>query len=400
MDNINLVSEAMNKINSDFNNRYDVIDSKAPKRDIVFDAGKIIESLISSGVPLLNTFHVLDEAKRLIFCEHKNTILKTSEISGYIRSSLHCLERFGVSAHACQEWGDTYVRKYGNPHGKMKVIHRDGTFDDLDFEYVKTHLLPEILSEICSMPTSKLSSVFHRKDFVDMANELMNVIQGFGLYRIHHRTLLLLSMDIALQPPHPWFPTNTQALDNVEYDMERANHHLEVMRISLENRVFPRARNSFRECLSHCASALLAYYNEVLGCGELAPFHNLREAIKSIQDHSDDIRIKNSKIHLLSQDICLIGLSLSDLQELLSRLNHLLQIIYREDAVKESFEVLQKYFEITRDIVSAKYLLKTELEKVTALKTADKGISYENVVCNILKLCPDLIIHRNTLLSG
>jgi hypothetical protein len=227
-----------------------------------FESEKLIYSLTYIGIPLTHTLEILDIVTDNILKEHKKRDLETSEIRKVVRNSLyalHSIEETGVDAQQCQIWGDVYLRKYGNPEGTMEIIHRDGKFDKLDYENLRDNIIPEVFAGILNKEKSKILDTISKKDLESMGNELMRAILDLGIYRIHHRTLLLLTEDLAMQPPHPWVINPSKSFEYIQSDLEKADKHLKDAKSFYSVGQLPYCRNTIREFIHHVSAAVLGY---------------------------------------------------------------------------------------------------------------------------------------------
>lgn len=385
----------LGKIDVKMNSHFIIINSKNPSIENRFEAEKLIHSLVSIGIPLTLTLKILEIITDHFINNYKNKKLETSEIRKIVRNSLYGLAEVGVDPKQCLIWGDVYLRRYGNPKGPVEIIHRNGEFEKLDYETLQKKIILEVLAEIFNTEKSKILESVHKKELESMGNELMRVISELGIYRIHHRTLLLIAKEIAMQPPHPWFADPNKSFEYIAADLEKANRHLNNIKSYYNQGNFPNSRNSIRECIHHISTAILCYYNEISGCGELSAFYNLSNRIIELHQKKESF-LPGSKIQMLKQDIQFCNLTSVDLFDLLKNLKHNLDIIYRDEIIAETIPLLEKYLFICNSLVSGRLHLREELENAINCKDNKlKGQLYENAVKKVFELSNNFIVKKN-----
>lgn len=379
------------KIDGAMNSQFTIIDSKSRNYDEKidsgkFDSGKLIHSLVSIGIPLSVGLKMLEVVTDKIRDEYENRTLETSTIREYVRKSLLGLAEVGVEQKQCLIWGDVYLRKYGNPKGPIDVIHRNGKFEKLDYEFLRDKIVLEIFVDILKTEKSKILKSISRKELVSMGNELMRVISELGIYRIHHRTLLLLAKEIAMQPPHPWVADPSELDRCVAEDLKKSITHLNKIQIHYDEGNLSNCRNSIREYIHHTSAAILNYYNEISGCGDLSAFYNLTNKVNAVLSVEKYPLPYESKILMIKEDVQFSNITLMDFSDLLKKLKNYMTIIDRDESINEMIPLLMKYQLICKNIVQSRLDLKGELEAVINTENlARKGVLFEDITKKILE---------------
>ena len=96
----------------------------------------------------------------------------------------------------------------------------------------------------------------------------------------------------------------------------------------------------------------------------------------------------------------MLNISINTLSELCEKLNHMLQIIFREGAIGEAIEPMHELFDIAKQLVFGRYKLKGRLELITKSDAQNKGGEYEEVVGKIMELCPYISCRINQKIQG
>jgi hypothetical protein len=417
------ITDFMKDIDSKINSKYTLIDSK--KKGLTdaiekFESEKLMYSLINLGVPLSISLKILNKIIDKIIYSHKDKLLETSDIRKVVSESLY--ESYAIldqkiNPQKCRIWGDLYLRKYGNPKGPIQIIHRDGKIEDLDFELLEGDIIPYAFSDILKLEKSKIIKKFSKKERRDMGNELMRIILELGIYRIHHRTLILLTRDLAMQPPHPWVVDPDKSFEYIKYNLERADINLKETKDYYEKGNMARCRNSILETIHHTSAAIMGYYSEIPGCGLLAPFHNLVSLLEKLSfvflhpaNEVDRVEsIKNeinifgeSKIWTISQDLNIYKKDFIYFYNLVTQIKHYLQISPEKESIREALPNLEEYLTISINLVYGKERLKEELNSAIRFDgdNKEKGQLFEDVVSKIFKLSDKFNVKKDVKIKN
>lgn len=417
------IEKFMGDIDFKINSKYTLIDSKKKGlSDAVekFESQKLMYSLINLGIPLVYSFKILNKVVDKIVNDHKIEKLETSDIRRVVSESLY--ESYAIlgqkiNSQKCRIWGDLYLRKYGNPRGPIQIIHRDGKIEELSFELLEDEVILDVFSDILKIEKSKIIKKFSKKERHDMGNELMRIIMELGIYRLHHRTLVLLARDLAMQPPHPWIVDPEKVFEYIKYNLEKANKNLRETKTYFEKNNVARCRNPILETIHHTSAAILGHYNEIPGCGLLAPFHNLISILDKlsfvfIHPTDEAIRveaIKNdinlfgeSKIWTITQDLSIYKIDFIYFYNLTRQLNHYLQISHEKDSIKEAIPNLEEYLKISTSLVYGRERLREELTAAINYNgdNKEKGQLFEEVVSKIFGLSNKFIVKKDVKIKN
>lgn len=423
----------MSYVDNQINSEYKFIDSKEKdttggERD--FDSNRLIYSLTTIGIPLTYSIRILNIVVDKIVASHPKHELETFELRRIISDTLYALhsnEDLQVDPKRSQTWGDLYLRKYGNPEGPIQIIHRDGKIEDLTFKLLRNSVIPEVFSDILKIEKSQVYKRFIGMERDRMSKEIMDVIKEMGLFRIHHRTLLLLTRDLAMQPPHPWVVSIDNIFEYIDYNIAKVNKHFAEMSYYYDERNISFCRSSIYETLHHISAAILGYYNEIPGCGILAPFHNLCNLLDKLdkyykllhdqQANTDSDRIEmidnkikkikgqlnqfgDSKLWIFEQDLNYCGTTFEKFLINIKQIKHNLEFIYQPDTIDALIPLVEYYVNVGSGLVRGRSRLKEELELAIANEGKLKGKMFEDVVAKIFSLPPEFLIKKDVKIKN
>jgi len=394
------MSSYINKIDKEMNSHYRIINSKNGTIGN-FESAKMIRSLVSVGVPLISAFDILDIVTKNILNDYANKDLTTHIIRKEVCSSLYNLKEY--DSKQCIIWGDVYLRKYGNPQGPIILAHITEEEETLDYNTLQDAIIIEILEELyCSKKPdgtkkSEIKDRIPKAELEAMGNELMRIVSDLGINRIHHRTLKLLAKDIATQPPHPWFIDPKNTFEFVQEEMIKTLNHFNEIESDIQNKDYSNIRHLYRECIYHISSAILGYYNEISGYGDLASFYHLIYIMNELKNDETNLQtLKESNIYQIKEDIKFCELTLPEFLELLIELKRYNQISNIDDNIEEILPKLKKYLTISQVLISGRNHLKNELK--IAIESKDltkKGDQFELVARKILELSHCFQVKKN-----
>jgi hypothetical protein len=286
-----------------------------------FSAEKLIRSLVQIGIPVTAAISVAQSLEPyLVELVSDEEPLTTAHIRKAVSRAIYALTSDAHDAAQTRQWGDVYARRYGNPNGRLRLLHRDGSQEDLDYRALKTVIIPHLIRNILHKDFASLKQSFISARAVeDMANELMQQIKGLNLYAIRYKTLYNLAYDLAVQPPHPWFVESAYMSDTVTYNLERAAAHANTLPTLFEGGNGSSCRHAAQECIEHSCAAILAFYGAFLGSGYMGPIHQLIQALELPEDGNETLW-EFCRIRQIEGDLAGIGESSSDLRQSLSRL--------------------------------------------------------------------------------
>jgi len=403
------IKEYINNIDSKMNSKYVVIDSKKKGRPEAiknFESEKLLYSLVNLGIPFIYSLRILDVVISKIIQENEFRELETSSIRKAVSDSLYesnAILDEKINLQKCRIWGDLYLRKYGNPEGPIKIIHRDGRIEELNFELLSESIIPNVFSDILEIDTKIILRKFSKKERQEMGNELMRIILELGIYRLHHRTLLLLARDLAMQPPHPWIFDPDKTFEYIQYNLERANKNMIDIKSFYEKGNIARCQNPMHEIIHHASAAILGFYGEIPGCGLMAPFRNLYSIVDKLRfvmfhppdahDRVEGIKEEinlfgESKMWTIIQDLNIHNIEFDYFYNILKEANYYIKFPPKKDDMSEIIPKIEAFLDICTKLVYGKEKLKEELDSAINYSgiNKDKGKLFEDVVEKIFCL--------------
>ncbi|HEX6369252.1 MAG TPA: hypothetical protein VF006_09985 [Longimicrobium sp.] len=287
-----------------------------------FSSERLVRSLVQVGIPVTAALAVAQELEpRLLEVAGSEDIVTTGHIRKAVSRTIYGMTTEQHTAAMLQSWGDIYSRRYGNPNERLRLLHRDGSEEDLDFKYLKHTLIPHLVDNILGRDLSTLKEGMITATAVEhIAEELMQQIKGLNLYAIRYKTLYNLAYDIAVQPPHPWFVESAYMTSTVAYELERAQAHSTTLATLLDIQDLAGSRHAALECIQHSCSAILGFYGAFLGAGYLGPIHQLLHVLKLPEVDGNPVLWEFCKIRQIEGDLAAIGESRMRLLQSLSKL--------------------------------------------------------------------------------
>ncbi|MHC1713699.1 MAG: hypothetical protein AB9872_16260 [Solidesulfovibrio sp.] len=331
--------ECFKHFDEQVNYLYPVISiSKSKGMHKKFSSEKLVMSLSKIGIPILVGINILHSVCESI--EILKTIdnhLNASDLRQFVLDALYNLKLDDNTQDTIQKWANDYIRRYGNPNRRIAIIFDNGSRKELKYDYVKNELIPEIINSIQrDIIYQKLKKIISQAEIDRMAAEVIESIKSLSIYRIHFSTLFHLTKELALQPPHPWMVKESFDIDALLYDYTNAKSHIKKLEILLRNNNYRQSYYAAKEALHHSCSTLLGRYGMFLGCGDLAPFYNLRNLIKELDIQTADILDIYPHANILKKDIEAAGSSTCQLRASLDRCKKLAMISSHDNKQKLS----------------------------------------------------------------
>jgi hypothetical protein len=362
-DNIDIlyINNLINKIDLDINSSFPAR-IKTPKYQDPqkFSSQLLINSLISLGIPFDTALEILEKTvSQIKNFRNEVTHLTPLHIRKAVAQALFKLS--DAQYPQKREWCDRYIRKFGNPNTRTSVLieetekHRQG-IEYLTYDFVKKTLLPDLFLNIFQQDSSfaHLKNSLRKDEYPKVAEKIVESVKQLNLSRIHYSTLLSLSKDLSLQPPHPWFVARAFDKNAIKYDYGKASIHMDMLKSFLSNKDYDMANQHFCECIHHSSCGILAIYGVFMGCGFLAPFQNLIHNITLLNKNKTTDIFQYSEIRRFIEDSINIGLNLNTFQLELTSLkkscnwkNPLGSPYTRE----ERFSDCQRIFSVFQDLV-------------------------------------------------
>lgn len=247
-----------------------------------FSISKIIASLLSIGIPLDAAFSISKKATEslLLFCNEDNgRAFDTKIIRKTICDSIQAYDTKKYSPENVQSWGQKYVRKYGRNNQVVKLQYSDGEIREININ-VMSDFIDDVIETISPniIPQVDLS----KSDRSGLIECVLDFINSCDVYIIKYNVLKEMILEIALQPPHPWF-INQSTKDNImKYDYEQLKTNLaKISRFfSTGEKIVP--QSILIEVIHHAASLLLAGYDYFLGYNDLSSLYLLINSIEKL----------------------------------------------------------------------------------------------------------------------
>jgi hypothetical protein len=299
------------------------IHSPTTRENTSFSSERLINSLSSMDIPIPAIIDALELAvPEIVNLRSKIDQLSTSNIRKAISNALYKLniERHGEPN--ILKWGDHYVRRYGNPDKRILVICEGGVMEPLNYPFIKKKIIPDMLEQIIGVDkVNNYLGSFRSIEVKHMAEQILAHIKNLNLLRINYSTIIALSKDLALQPPHPWLVSKSFDREIVNYDFERAVHHKGKVEEALAFGGMTSTLYSTKECLHHSCSGILARYGMYMGCGYMTPFYNFRFHVNRLNRNPNmDLSCCTELVKLVSH-LSEIGTNVPQVWKLLSRID-------------------------------------------------------------------------------
>jgi hypothetical protein len=306
----------------------------SPRRNFsleAFSSEKLFTSLITIGILVEAAWHVTESLdEHLVQIIRSADVVTTAHIRKAVSAAIYRLE--GFPPHAVQEWGDLYARRYGSPDERLRVIHQDGTEEDLDYRFLYKHLIPHLVERILHVDSYEavkktLGSMSIRR----IADQILAHVKSLNLYSLRYKTLLYLAHDLAVQPPHPWFVETPYFGRTVVYDLERAMDHANQLDHLWASGDTPGCTHAIYETIHHSCSAILAYYGAFLGSRHLESLPKLINVLQIASERGNDTLWAQCKIKQIEGDLQGIGLSRAAFLRRLGKLSKKIPLLAPED---------------------------------------------------------------------
>ncbi len=362
-------------------------------RTTEFSSERLLRTLTRLGIPYIEAFIVLEIVENLIVQQNANNPkedLTTWHLRQIVFKALHRLDPAKHSQSEIERWGNAYARRYGNPNNQVSIILEDGKIQFLNFKYLTEQFIPDLISEVMNVNYNQLrTELISKKDINRIAEEILSIVQYMHVYELHFETLHRLARDIALNPPHPWMVDQAFDENLIEYDLSRANEHVQNMFKSLNEDDIPTARHKCMECLDHSCSALLGYYGVFMG---VKPFHNLIRTLKLVE--VNPLLWSKLKIFQIEGDLSSLGTSLMDFKILLSKTQRL-SGAYRKEKLINLMDNVAKIHKVIGEVLAQRKDVLNRFHQIERLDVIDKN-SFDKLVITTFSSIPQLKL-RNTI---
>ena len=329
------VTDLFNNLDNEMNKLFpDKVEySKLDNVRSEFKSTKIFTSLVKVGIPFGDAFQIVCEVVYRIFDEYedaneeKKKELSTQKIRKIVQNTILTYNGNDVSKEEVEKWADKYVRKYGRNNQKIEVYFSGlSEVKNVDYAFVKGTLLEDIFEEL-RIRDNAYKGQIPANQIKAISEEIIEFVNDCSIYKVNYDTLKQFVIEMALQPPHPWFVTNGTAKRICEYDLSVLKRHYNKLCNAIDKGDYSDLSITIYEAIHHSCSSILARYHEVLGCKDLDVFYNLERIItKLFLREEEDLLLENYIISNLPNDLRYISVGLQEFLELLRRIKRSLNI--------------------------------------------------------------------------
>lgn len=375
------LEEVDNIINGLFPNR--VSSPRTKDKNAYFSSKRMISSLGLLGIPIDVSLQILEsvipEFEKI--SQHKDA-LEASDIRRCVANALMQYNNPNYSSQKIQIWTDKYIRRYGKPDQRIEVIFQNGEKDNLSIDFLRNFLIPDLINIVLSQTKYEdFKKWITESEIRRMAREIFDAVSSLSIYRIHYDSLLQLSKELALQPPHPWLVPKAFDFEAVKYNFYKARkHRTRIKEFDLEENTAI-VLYSARECVHHSCAGILSYYGIFIGCGDYAALNSLISILKKISNNSRQLIEHYSKISIFQRDIDKNGLSVATLLHCLDRVKRSFNISPHANltAIAQFLKYVNELYDyMSKFIEKYIYINEVKLEDI-------ENINKDNFNCCALK---------------
>lgn len=396
---INLIDSKIKEVDNKVNNLFPELVESARTKDnnTRFSSKLMISSLGLIGVPIDAAILILDSiVPEFELISANSKVLSALQIRECVANALLKFDSKFYTNKKVQVWADRYIRRYGNPERRIQVLYNDGNLKILDIEFLRNNLIPHLVSTILSQTRYEdFKKWVTESEVRAMAREILDMVSSLNIYRIHYETLLLLSKEMALQPPHPWLVQKAFDFEAVYYNYDRAMHHFNNITKKYTDVETPLLLYSARECLHHSCSAILSYYGICIGCGDNSAIHNLDLILKNMYSRKKELINHYSRVDVFYCDLKKYDIEIIDIINCIVRikLNINVNNISSPDIIKDH----TKHIEVI--VLLMKQLLENYVQ-VNLLRNVNievlQKVDFINVAQNAISIFPNIeIVSKN-----
>ena len=295
-----------------------------------FKSSKIFSSLIKVDIPFENAFQIVCIVVQSIEVEKTNgkyaNGLTTHDIRKVVQNVLLNYNVNEVSKEEVEKWADKYVRKYGHDGQRVEVYQKNlNTFVEVDFSFVEKTLLADILEEL-DIRNNAYRQEISKNQIKSISEEIIEFINDCNVYKIDYDILKQFVIQMALQPPHPWFVTDETFKNICQYDLEILDRHYNKLCDALEKKSYEDVYYTIYEAIHHSCSSILARYHEVLGSKDLDAFYNLDRIARKLYSEEENLLIEDYPIGCMPSDLRYASVTFQDFIKLIKNLKKKLKI--------------------------------------------------------------------------
>lgn len=290
---------------------------------------KIISSLLKLGIPLTATYEIAKSTTDKIWAfikepnRNNNDRLSTKDIRRMVSLSIQEMDLSRFSCWDIENWTNKYSRRYGHNNRIVEIYGFDnGDIVNISYDFIRNTLIPDVVSAIAG--NREIRHEITGKYEKEIAEEILAFVNQCDLYRINYKILKNMVIEIALQPPHPWFINDSTKKSIIAYDCECLINNINKITCAINNiKTVPQA--SILEVLHHASAIILESHNYFLGCYDLSCFFLLKNLLEKITTSKhDDVIIDLMKLSSLLADIVFANIDINQLMDVVLRINKFL----------------------------------------------------------------------------
>lgn len=338
VDTINInssIADLLKTLSYSFDAEDKEINRKLPNRVLInktqghetYQTSKIMSSLLQLGIPLTAAFEIAQKTIEKVWnyidlnaSSDDSAPLSTKNIREMVSQSIQEMDINKFSFSQIESWVNKYARRYGHNNHVVKIYKLDGSESiPVSYDYISGEFLDDVISEIISDESVFLEiSQHYRKE---IATEILDFINNCDLYKVNYDVLKNIIIEIAIQPPHPWFVNNKTQKTIKKYDEECLEKNLKKIKVAIQNDN-PVPQSSKLEIIHHASALILETHNYFVGCCDLSAFYILKDILTDLIDPSKwDFVISKSKFSNLLTDITLSDLDVNKLMNEITSIN-------------------------------------------------------------------------------
>lgn len=338
VDTINInssIADLLKTLSYSFDAEDKEINRKLPNRVLInktqgheaYQTSKIVSSLLQLGIPLTAAFEIAQKTIEKVWnyidlntSSDKNIPLSTKNIREMVSQSIQEMDINKFSFSQIESWVNKYARRYGHNNHVVKIYKLDGSESiPVSYDYISGEFLDDVISEIIS--DESVFSEINQHYRKEIATEILDFINNCDLYKVNYDALKNIIIEIAIQPPHPWFVNDKTQKAIKKYDEECLEKNLKKIKVAIQNSN-PVPQSSKLEIIHHASALILETNNYFVGCCDLSAFYILKDLLTDLMDSNKwDFVISKSKFSDLLTDITLSDLDINKLINEITSIN-------------------------------------------------------------------------------
>lgn len=345
---------------------------KRGDKDIEYSSKSLFGSLMQLGIPFdasINIpFQIVSVLSDMLELNGRDKIT-TADIRIAV---VECIGGLIYDNHTEEEvsmWSAAYIRRYGNPSSQSLLVNDNGDEKELTYDYVKKTVIPHLFKRIVGLegrnnPISEYPVAFTSVTIDRMSNEIVRFFNTLNLYCIRYKTLINLLEDLVIEPPHPWIVNSKTKKSVTEYNLDRAAHHLALMKNQSAKNIPALFNQASRECFMHLSASILSKYGAFLGVGSRYGMLELRR-ILSLKDGNAALW-EYCNLCDIDKDLDKIGCSTETIIARLNRILHQQNIPDKDGKFDALFKEAVELSEIVVDLTKSYPRANKKLQRTLA----------------------------------